>query len=141
LLDLHTDGCGLYPLDRNDDTREVAIVIPSVTFATGQVKLTRSSRDGKTLLVKIARSGDVLGLRAALLRLPYKVTARAIERTEIATFEQKDCLHFIRHHVEGSLHAAVGLSNEYRSALTDACRLALSGTIAGRVASSAGTAR
>jgi CRP/FNR family cyclic AMP-dependent transcriptional regulator len=100
----------------------------------GQVKLTRSSRDGKTLLVKIARSGDVLGLSAALLRLPYEVTARAIERTEIATFEQKDFLHFIRRHVEGSLHAAESLSNEYRSALTDACRLALSGSIAGRVA-------
>jgi CRP/FNR family transcriptional regulator len=36
--------------------------------------------------------------------------------------------------LEGSLHAAESLSNEYRSALTDACRLALSNSIAGRVA-------
>jgi CRP/FNR family transcriptional regulator len=100
----------------------------------GQVKLTRSSRDGRTLLVKIARPGDVLGLSAALSKVPYEVTAQAIERTQLATFEQQDFLHFIQNHAEGSLHAAESLSNEYRSALTDACRLALSTSIAGRVA-------
>jgi CRP/FNR family transcriptional regulator, cyclic AMP receptor protein len=100
----------------------------------GRIKLTRSSRDGKTLLVKIARSGDVLGLSAALSNMPYEVTAQAMEHTQIATFEQKDFLHFIQRHVEASLHAAESLSNEYRSALTDACRLALSSSIAGRVA-------
>jgi len=100
----------------------------------GRVKLTRSSRDGKTLLVKFARPVDVLGLSAALSNVPYEVTAQAIEHTQIATFDQKNFLHFIQHQVEGSLHAAESLSNEYRSALTDACRLALSGSIAARVA-------
>jgi CRP/FNR family transcriptional regulator len=100
----------------------------------GRVKLTRSSQDGKTLLVKVARPGDVLGLSAALSRLPHEVTAQAIEDTQITTFAHKDFLYFIQHHLEGSLHAAESLSNEYRSALTDACRLALSNSIAGRVA-------
>jgi CRP/FNR family transcriptional regulator, cyclic AMP receptor protein len=100
----------------------------------GRVKLTRSSRDGKTLLVKIARSGDVLGLSAVLSKTAYEVTAQAIEHTRIATFAQEDFLDFIQHHAEGSLHAAESLSNEYRAALTDACRLALPSSIAGRVA-------
>jgi CRP/FNR family cyclic AMP-dependent transcriptional regulator len=100
----------------------------------GRVKLTRSSRDGKTLLVKIARSGDVLGLSAALSKMPYEVTAQAIEPTEIRSFQQKDFLLFIQRHVEGSLHAAESLSNEYRSALSDACRIALTSSIAGRMA-------
>lgn len=100
----------------------------------GRVKLTRSSRDGKTLLVKIAKPGDVLGLSAALAKTPYEVTAQAIEHAQIKTFQQSDFLHFIQRHVEGSLHAAESISKEYRSVLSDACRLALSSSIAGRVA-------
>ncbi len=100
----------------------------------GRIKLTRSSRDGKTLLVKIAKPGDVLGLSAALSKTPYEVTAQAIEHAQIKTFHQSDFLHFIQRHVEGSLHAAESISSEYRSVLSDACRLALSSSIAGRVA-------
>ena len=109
-------------------SRSVSVV------CAGQVKLTRSSKDGRTLLVKIARPGDVLGLSAALSKMPYEVTAQAIERTQLTTFEKQDFLNFIQHHAEGSLHAAESLSNEYRSALSDASRLALSTSIAGRVA-------
>jgi CRP/FNR family transcriptional regulator, cyclic AMP receptor protein len=66
--------------------------------------------------------------------MPYAGTAQAIERTQLATFEQQDFLNFIQHHAEASLHAAESLSNESRSALTGAPRLALSTSIAGRVA-------
>jgi CRP/FNR family transcriptional regulator, cyclic AMP receptor protein len=109
-------------------SRNVSVV------CAGHVKLTKSSRDGRTLLIKVARPGHVLGLSAALSKTPYEVTAQAIEQTQLATFAQQDFLQFIQHHGEGSLHAAESLSNEYRSALTDACRLALSNSIAGRVA-------
>jgi CRP/FNR family cyclic AMP-dependent transcriptional regulator len=109
-------------------SRSVSVV------CAGQVKLTKSSRDGRTLLVKIARPGDVLGLSAALSKMPYEVTAQAIEHTQLATFDQQEFLDFIRHHAEGSLHAAESLSSEYRTALSDASRLALSTSIAGRVA-------
>jgi CRP/FNR family cyclic AMP-dependent transcriptional regulator len=108
--------------------RSVAVV------CEGRIKLSRSSQDGKTLLVKIAKPGDVLGLSAALSKTPHEVTAQAIEHAQIKNFQQSDFLHFIQRHVEGSLHAAESLSNEYRTALSDACRLALSSSIAGRVA-------
>jgi CRP/FNR family cyclic AMP-dependent transcriptional regulator len=42
----------------------------------GQVKLTRSPRDGRTLLVKIARPGDVLGLSLHFQRCPTKSPRR-----------------------------------------------------------------
>jgi CRP/FNR family transcriptional regulator, cyclic AMP receptor protein len=130
------------------DATSTHVMLPmgSILFAEGQVprsvsvicegkvKLTRCSRDGKTLLVKIAKPGDVLGLSAAVSKTPYEVTAQAIEHTQIKTFQQSDFLHFIQRHVEGSLHAAESLNNEYRSALSDACRLALSSSISGRVA-------
>jgi len=100
----------------------------------GRVKLTKSSRGGKTLLVKIATAGDVLGLSAALSRTSYEVTAQAMGRTSVRIFPQQAFLSFIQRHAEGSFRAAESLSNEYRSLLSDAYRLALSKSIAGRVA-------
>ncbi len=108
--------------------RSVAVV------CEGRIKLTRSSREGKTVLVKIAKPGDLLGLSAALSKAPYEVTAQAIEYSQIKIFQQSDFLHFIQRHVEGSLHAAESINSEYRSILSDVCRLALSSSIAGRVA-------
>lgn len=103
------------------------------TICQGRVKLTKTSRDGKTLLVKVSKPGDVLGLSAALNNSPYEVTAQAIEPTQLKTFQRKDFLDFIKRDLEGSLHAAKSLNEEYRSALNDACRMALSSSIAGRV--------
>jgi CRP/FNR family transcriptional regulator, cyclic AMP receptor protein len=100
----------------------------------GRIKLTKSSRDGKTLLVKVAKAGDTVGLSAALTNSPYEVTAQAIEPLQIKLFQQRDFLLFINRHMEGTLHAARSLNGEYRSALNEACRLALSNTIAGRLA-------
>lgn len=130
------------------DAMSTHVMLPagSVLFAEGQlphnvsivcegrVKLSRSSRDGKTLLVRIAKPGDVLGLSAVLSQTVYEVTAQAIESTQLKTFRQKDFTSFIHRHLEGALHAAESISSEYRSVLVDACRLALSSSVTARVA-------
>lgn len=103
-------------------------------LCSGRVKLTKSSKDGKTFLVRIAKAGDVLGLSAVLAGTPYEVMAQAMEPVQMKTFQRDEFLHFLQHHIEGSQHAAESLNNEYRAALLDACRLALSNSIAGRMA-------
>lgn len=103
-------------------------------LCTGHIKLTTSSKDGKTLLVRIAKPGDVLGLSAAISATPYEVTAQALDPVEVKSFQRQDFLHFIEHHIEGSMGAAKMLNKDYRDALSDAIRLALSGSISGRVA-------
>jgi CRP/FNR family cyclic AMP-dependent transcriptional regulator len=103
-------------------------------LCSGHVKLTTSSRDGKTLLVRIAKPGDVLGLSAALSDTPYEITAQAIEPVQIKSFQRQDFLRFLERHIEGSMHASRMLNEEYRNALSDATRLALSVSISGRVA-------
>lgn len=102
-------------------------------LCSGHVKLTASSKEGRTLLVRIARPGDVLGLSAAMSGTPYETTAQALEPVQIKSFQQKDFLCFIERHIEGSMHAAQMLNREYRDALSDATRMALSNSIAGRV--------
>ncbi len=80
------------------------------------------------------QTGDLLGLSAVLAGTPYEVTAETIEPIQMKVFRRDEFLHFLQHHVEGNQHAAESLNNEYLAALLDACRLALSNSIAGRVA-------
>jgi len=104
-------------------------------ICTGQVKLSCTSKEGKTLILKIAMPGDVLGLGAVISGSRYEVTAETIEATEIKSIRRGDFLLFIQKHGEASLHAAKALSEEYKAAFFDARRLALSGSAAGRLAS------
>lgn len=104
-------------------------------ICTGQVKLFSTSREGKTLILKIAMPGDVLGLGAVISGSPYEVTAEVIEPTEIKRIRRQEFLPFIQKHGQVSLHAAKALSEEYKAAFLDARRLALSGSAAGRLAS------
>jgi CRP/FNR family cyclic AMP-dependent transcriptional regulator len=104
-------------------------------ICTGQVKLSCTSKEGRTLILKIAMPGDVLGLGAVISGSRYEVTAETIERTEIKSIRRDDFLSFIGKHGEASLHAAKALSEEYKAAFFDARRLALSGSAAGRLAS------
>jgi CRP/FNR family cyclic AMP-dependent transcriptional regulator len=103
-------------------------------LCSGEVKLTSSARDGKTLLVRTARPGDVLGLSAALADSKCEVSAQAACPVHLRAFKCRDFQQFLERHVEGSLHAAEMLNHEYRAALSDACRLALSGSVSARMA-------
>ncbi len=104
-------------------------------ICTCQVKLSCTSKEGKTLILKIAMPGDVLGLGAVISGSRYEVTAETIEPTEIKSIRRGDFLLFIPKHGEARLHAAKALSEEYKAAFFDARRLALSGSAAGRPAS------
>ncbi len=103
-------------------------------ICTGQVKLFCTSRQGKTLILKIAVPGDVLGLGAAMSGSKYEVTAETIEPAEIKYIRRPELLAFIEKHAEAGLHTAKALSEQYKAAFFDARRLALSDSAAGRLA-------
>jgi CRP/FNR family transcriptional regulator len=104
-------------------------------LCNGRVKLSSTSRQGKTLILKIALPGDVLGLGAVVSGSRYEVTAETIEPTQFKIIPREDFLGFIHKYGEASLHAAQALSEEYRTAFFDVRRLALSVSSAGRLAS------
>jgi len=101
----------------------------------GRVKLSSTSQQGKTLILKIALPGDVLGLGAVISGSPYEVTAETIEPTQLKAISREEFLAFLHKYGEVSLHAAQSLSEEYRTAFYDARRLALSVSSASRLAS------
>lgn len=119
-------GCRLFGEDERDDRVFV--------LCNGQVKLSCTSREGKTLILKIAMPGDVLGLSAAISGTPHEVTAVTVEPTQIKSIPRTDFLAFLERHGEASLHSAKVLSAEYKTAFVDARRLALSTSAPGRLA-------
>lgn len=116
-------------LFQEDDASHGAVVI-----CTGQIKLSCTSREGKTLILKIAMPGDVLGLSAVITGARYEVTAEALEPALVKNIRREDLLAFLEKHGEASMHAAKALSEEYKSVFFDARRLALSPSAAGRLA-------
>src|SRR5579872_2563577 len=48
-------------------------------LSRGRMKLSVTSREGKTAILRIAEAGDILGLSAALNGAAYEVTAEAME--------------------------------------------------------------
>lgn len=117
-------------ITREDEPADRVLIL-----CEGQVKLSCTSREGRTLNLKIAIPGEVIGLSAVISGSPFEVTAEAILPTTVNIVRRDDFLAFIQRHGEASMHASQALALEYKAAFSDARSLALSGTVAGRVAS------
>ena len=69
-------------------------------LCAGEVKLSISSSGGKTLILRIARAGEVLGLTSTLAGVPYEVTAETIRPCQVAYIRRDDFLRFMAKHPE-----------------------------------------
>lgn len=87
----------------------------------GQAKLLTSSRDGKTIILRIAQPGEVLGLSAAVAGRPYLATAEVIEPAQVNFFPRETFVSFLHEYDEAAFRAAEVLSYDYRGAF-DAMR-------------------
>ena len=83
------------------------------------MKLSTCSSDGKTLIVRIADSGEVLGLPAVLTGKSYELTADVIEPTQANFISRADFLAFLREHGEASLRVAQQLGETYHAAIAE----------------------
>ena len=122
----HVRGAKLFT--EGETARNVFVI------CTGQVKISATSRDGKTMILKIAGPGDVMGLSAVLANVPHEVTAEAIEPCQVKMVRKQEFVDFLGRHGIASMHAAQSLSGEYLTVFHDAKRLALSSSAAGRLA-------
>lgn len=82
----------------------------------GEVKLTISSGDGKTLILGIAKPGEILGLTDVLSGTPYEMTAETQRPCQIAFIRRDDFLSFVAEHPEASQAVVRQLSVSYREA-------------------------
>src|SRR5213079_2307892 len=75
-------------------------------LCSGRAKLTTSSSEGKTLIVKIADVGEVLGASATILGKPYEVSAETIEPAQLNFIKRDDFLKFLGTHADACMHTA-----------------------------------
>ncbi|HEV2315945.1 MAG TPA: Crp/Fnr family transcriptional regulator [Candidatus Acidoferrales bacterium] len=88
-------------------------------LCNGRVKLSTSSIDGKTLIVRIADPGEVLGLPATITGKPYELTADAVEPVQANFISRTDFLNFLRDHGEAALRVAQQLGETYHAAIAE----------------------
>ncbi|HEY6389111.1 MAG TPA: Crp/Fnr family transcriptional regulator [Candidatus Acidoferrum sp.] len=95
-------------------------------LCSGRVKLSTTSADGKGLIVRIAESGEVLGLPATVTGKPYELTAEVIEPAQANFIAREDFLVFMREHGEAALRVAQQLGETYHSAIAEMRTIGLS---------------
>ncbi|HEX6098761.1 MAG TPA: cyclic nucleotide-binding domain-containing protein [Thermoanaerobaculia bacterium] len=104
---LHPKGSLLFT--EGEEPRGVFIV------CSGRVRLTTTSPEGKTLIVKIAEPGEVLGTSATIVGKPYEVSAETIEPAQLNFIKRNDFLEYLNTHAEAALHTAQLLCEKHHS--------------------------
>lgn len=95
-------------------------------LCNGRVKLSTSSADGKTLILRISEPGEVLGLPATVTGKPYELTADVLEPTQANFITRTDFLNFLRNHGEAALKVAQQLGETYHLAVGEMRTIGLS---------------
>lgn len=67
-------------------------------LCSGRAKLTTSSSEGKTLIMKITEPGEILGASAAILGKPYEVSAELMEPSQVNFVRLPDFLALLERH-------------------------------------------
>lgn len=82
----------------------------------GRVKLSVNSSDGKTMILKIAEPGEVLGMHAVVSNQPYELTAETVQPCQVVFIKRDDFQKFLEEHGSACLQAAQHLSDNCHSA-------------------------
>jgi CRP/FNR family transcriptional regulator, cyclic AMP receptor protein len=82
----------------------------------GEVKLTVTSSEGKTMILRVARAGEILGLQSVLSGQPYEVTAETLHPCQVAFIPRDSFLRFMEQHQEVSRSVIKQLTAQYQAA-------------------------
>src|SRR5947209_6965653 len=65
-------------------------------LCTGRAKLVTTSAEGKSIILRIAEPGEVLGLTAVVSNSPYEATVETLEPSQANFISQGDFVRFIQ---------------------------------------------
>src|SRR5271154_2139016 len=95
-------------------------------LCSGRVKLSTSSADGKTLILRISEPGEVLGLPATVTGTCYELTADVVEPAQSNFIARNDFLAFLKDNGEAALRVAQQLGETYHAAVSEMRTIGLS---------------
>jgi CRP/FNR family transcriptional regulator, cyclic AMP receptor protein len=82
----------------------------------GRAKLTSSNAAGKSLILRIAEPGTMVGMNACISGKPYEATVETLQPAQLAFVHREDFLGFLNHQPEACLQAAQHLACDCESA-------------------------
>jgi len=100
----------------------------------GRAKLSTTSRDGKTLIVRIAEAGEVLGLHAVVTGKRYELTVETMQPCQLNFVGREDMLRFLEEHADASRHANQHLARDCSDAYGVVRTIGLSHSVSERFA-------
>lgn len=100
----------------------------------GHVKISMDSADGKRLVLKIAKPGDVLDLGPAVVGRPHEVTAEAMEDCELRFVAQQEFMAFLQKDARMCLLVAEALGHAFHEACRSITLIGLSRSAESRIA-------
>ena len=103
-------------------------------LCAGKVKLSISSTGGKTLITRVAKAGEILGLVATMSGSPYEVTAETIHPSQVILVRRDDFLRLVSKYPEMQQAVIQELSKLYCSACEQLRTVGLAASVRERLA-------
>jgi len=100
----------------------------------GRVKLLTTNTEGKTLIFKISKPGEILGLNAVLSGTAHEITAETLQPVQLAYVSREDFLKFIKEHGDACLQVAQHLGRDCHSAYEVIRSIGLSNSVEEKLA-------
>src|SRR5215472_11401518 len=103
-------------------------------LCTGRAKVSTTSSEGKTIILRIAEPGEVLGLTSVMEGTPYEATIETLEPTQANFISQSDFGRFISQHAEVGMKVAHQLTHNCKCAYDEIRALGLSNSVPQKIA-------
>ncbi len=100
----------------------------------GRAKLMTTNADGKSLILKIAEPGTILGLHSVVSGKPHEVTVETLQPSQLAFIRRDDFLAFLNEHGDACLRAAEHLARDCQSAYDVIRSIGLSHSVSEKLA-------
>jgi CRP/FNR family transcriptional regulator len=103
-------------------------------LCTGKAKLSTTSAEGKSIILRVAEPGEVLGLTAAVANTPYEATVETLEPTQANFISQSDFIRFLEEYPEVGMKVAKQLTHNCKCAYDEIRSIGLSNSVPERIA-------
>jgi CRP/FNR family transcriptional regulator, cyclic AMP receptor protein len=103
-------------------------------LCTGRAKLSTTSAEGRTIILRIAEPGEVLGLTSVVADTPYEVSVETLEPSQANFIAQSDFLKFLEEYSDVGLKVAQQLTHNCKCAYDEIRSLGLSNSVPEKIA-------
>lgn len=103
-------------------------------LCTGRAKLSTTSTEGRSIILRIAEPGEVLGLTAVVSSAKYEATVETLEPTQANFISQTDFIRFLQECPEVGMKVAKQLTHNCQCAYNEIRSIGLSNSVPERIA-------